>query len=90
MMRYQVLDLSVDGRRVLLRDAERQLHVMRHEGSPLARDELLSGRRAKLGAHVLIALNRGRPLHATFDFVACSQGDALMLMHPIAQRSPGD
>ncbi len=87
MMRYQVVDLSVDGHRVLLRDADLQLHVMHHQGHPLVREQVLSGRRAKLGAHVLIALDRGRPLLATFDSVACSQGDALALLHPVAERS---
>lgn len=89
MMRYQVVDLSVDGRLAMLVDADERVHVVRLAGSGLERGARLHGRRSKLGAHVLVAEGPGVPLHASFESVACSQNEALALMHPMGKGSDG-
>ena len=88
-MRYQVLDLGVDGHLALLLDADGRVHVVRLAGCGLERGALLSGRRAKLGAHVLVAEHQRVLLHGKFESVACSQEEALALMHPVGKGSTG-
>ncbi|MCU0774329.1 MAG: hypothetical protein MUC74_07400 [Ideonella sp.] len=81
-MRYRVADLSVDGSLALLIDADEHVHVVRVPASLLERGAILSGRRAKLGAHVFVDERHHIPLYARFESVACSQDDALARMHP--------
>lgn len=87
MMRYQVADVSVDGCLALLLDTDEFVHVVRLPVGRLERGAILSGRRAKLGAHVLVELGQRMALHAKFVSVACSQDDALSLVHPAGKGS---
>lgn len=82
MLDYQVVDLSGDGHMVLLVDASGQLHVARIRGATPVREERLVGRQAKLGAHLLLAGARRTPICVEFEAVACTQGQALDLVHP--------
>lgn len=84
MVGYRVVDLSVDGRLALLLGDDEHVHVARLPGCGLEFGALLTGRPAKLGAHVLVAQGPATPLHARFESVACSQDEALILMHPMA------
>jgi hypothetical protein len=84
MVHFRVADLSMDGSLAMLLDAERLVHVVRLAGGRLVRGSVLSGRRAKLGAHVFVEVGGLRPLHARFESVACSQDVALALLHPTA------
>ena len=84
MIRYEVVDLSRDGTLMSLLDAAGQLHVARLRGAEVQRDEVLHGRPAKLGAHLLLAEGRRTPLRVSFESLACSQDQALALMHPAA------
>jgi hypothetical protein len=86
MTQYRVVDLSADGRQALLLDTEAHRHVVHLRSTGLERGVLLHGRPAKLGEHVLVAARGGPALHVRFESVACSQGDALALMHPLGHR----
>lgn len=90
MNRFEVIDLSPDGEHASLLDADGQLHVARLQGCRLRRDDVLHGREAKPGAHLLLADPDRRPLHVCFKLVRCSQDDALALMHPAGAGLVGD
>lgn len=83
MIRYRIIDLSRDGSRMSLRDADGMLHVARL-WMPLLRDDILRGRRAKLGAHLLLMDGTNAPTHIRFEALACTQAQALDLLHPLA------
>lgn len=89
MMRYRIVDLSLDGRRALMMDADRQAHVVSLPHRGLDRGTWLDGRPAKPGAHVLVVRGDGEALHVRFESVGCSQQVALALMHPVDTGSPG-
>lgn len=88
-MHFRVIDLSVDGRRAMLLDDEELRHVVRFAARGPERGARMSGRRAKLGAHVLVVGHPGVPMNARFESVACSQDEALVLMHPGPTAEPG-
>lgn len=79
---FEVMDIGRDGDLVSLQDGGGQLHVARLLGVAPLRQDLLHGRQAKLGAHLLLAEGRGVPLQVRFEAVACSQDEALERMHP--------
>lgn len=89
VMRYRIVDLSLDGRRALMMDAEQQAHVVSLPRRGLERGTWLDGRPAKPGAHVLVVRGDGEALHVRFESVACSQQVALALMHPVDTGTPG-
>lgn len=84
MVDYQVIDLSGDGRRVLLLEASGPWHVARIRGLAPGLGDHLVGRQAKLGAHLLLGGVRRTPICVDFEAVACTQDQALLLMHPTA------
>lgn len=88
MMGFRVIDLSVDGRLAMLLDDEEFTHVVRFAGRGPEHGALLTGRRAKLGAHILVVGHPGVAMHARFESVACSQDEALILMHPGPAGAP--
>jgi hypothetical protein len=79
---YTVVDLSRDGSRFLLQDPGGMLHVARADGLALLRDDVLLGREAKLGTHLLVTADTHKPLPVSFEAVACTQAQALALLHP--------
>lgn len=89
MMRYQIVDLSLDGRLALLIDANKRAHVVSLPGRGLERGARLDGRLAKAGAHVLVVNGHGAALSVRFESVDCSQQVALDLMHPVDKGSTG-
>ncbi len=82
MIRYQVVDLSRDGALMSVRDGDGRLHVARLRGAEVGRNDILRGRPAKLGAHLLLAEGRLALLRVSFESLACTQDQALALMHP--------
>lgn len=82
MIKYSVVDLSRDGSIFSLRDQSGHLHVARVQGQMLDREAELLGREAKLGTHVLMAADTHVPMHVKFEAVACTQMQALALLHP--------
>lgn len=82
MIRYQVVDLSRDDALISLRDTAGQLHVARLRCAEVDREDMLQGRQAKLGAHLLLTEDRNTPLYLNFESLACTQEQALALMHP--------
>jgi hypothetical protein len=74
MIRYQVVDLSRDGALMSVQDGDGLLHVARLRGAEVGRDDILHGRRAKLGAHLLLAEGRLTPLRVSFESLACAHG----------------
>lgn len=89
MITYTVVDVSRDGRSFSLQDPGGTLHVARANGLAPACDEVLLGREAKLGTHLLVATDTRQPMHVTFEAVACTQAQALALLHPSAPASGG-
>lgn len=81
MIRYRIVDFSRDGSLMSVRDAEGLLHVARL-WTPLLRGDTLRGRRAKLGAHLLLTEGTNMPTHIHFEALACTQAQALELLHP--------
>jgi hypothetical protein len=83
LIQYSVVDVSRDGSSVLLQDEHKALHVARVHGPTPDRNQVLKGRDAKLGSHILMADNT--PMRVEFLAVACSQLDALTLLHPVSE-----
>ncbi len=83
MNRYEVIDLSPDGELASLQDADARLHVARLQGCHVRRGDVLHGRAAKPGAHLLLTDPRRMPLRVCFESVGCTQEKALALMHPV-------
>lgn len=88
MMRFRIVDLSLDGCRALLMDSDRHAHVVSLPRRGFDLGEWLSGRPAKSGAHVLVVRDHGEALHVRFESVDCSQQVALALLHPVDAGSP--
>lgn len=85
MIEYQVIDISGDGTLMSLQDDGGRLHVARiGDGTAPLREDCLLGRQAKLGPHLLLVGERRTPIRVHFEAVACTQDQALALMHPTA------
>lgn len=92
VIKFSVVDLSRDGHTFLLLDQTGLLHVARHvartDGTALEREEVLLGRDAKLGNHVLMTAHTHSPMSVDFQAVGCTQMQALALLHPTGNHSP--
>lgn len=82
VIQFSVVDLSRDGHTFLLLDQSGLLHVARADSATLERDEVLLGRDAKLGNHVLMTAQTHSAMNVDFQAVGCTQLQALVLLHP--------
>lgn len=85
MISYTVVDVGSDGQTFAVRDAQGQLHVARASGPCPAIDDALTGQQAALGVHLLVGSVSHLPVRVDFAAVGCTQGQALTLLHPLAQ-----
>lgn len=88
MINFTVVDLGHDGASFSVQDQHGQLHVARTSGLPPTVDGILIGRIPSLGVHLLVDSITSTPISVDFKAVACTQLQALALLHPLSESAP--
>lgn len=85
---FQVVDLSLDGYRVVLRDGRGALHVGRLARPSLQLHDELQGEAAKLGSQRMVLAPVGLDHSIMLEQLDCPASQAHSRVHPEAARNP--